>query len=355
MSVGVREAGGVPARPPRLAREERARRRREMLLRAIGDALAGREGAVVDEELGEGVSVEAYDGRAHVRYRVYGRRGDRGIDVFEGFEARLERALGGRFHVTWIDVEINQGSRWAEYSVEERKAVAERIAEAFNDAAAALNIPVRVSGVERDEDDIHAVLETPLGRYRGGSFSMIILSGVPAVANNSPVVKVDERLGRRLRFLMRYTELVLQEEGRWLKTLAEKLSAALGEKVRCEKGYDTYLTKGQFIELTAFKERCFTKGEKKTETFLLPQVWFGYMDLSDLAWGVVILTTTQWLTEEELVRVLDEESRRVVEVLVRAVALMKQHPDPVQREHAHFLWALIEKAYYDVTGESLLG
>ena len=355
MSVGVREAGGVPARPPRLAREERARRRREMLLRAIGDAFAGRKRAVVDEELGEGVSVEARADEAHVWYRVYGGRGDRGLDVFEGFEVRLGRELGGRFHVTWINVEIDQGSRWAEYSVEGRKAVAERIAEAFNDAAAALNIPVRVSGVERDGDDIHAVLETPLGRYRGGSFSVSILSEVPAVVNNYPVVRVGERLGRRLRFLKRYAELVWQEEKRWLEELSQRLSAALGEKVRCEKNYETYLTKGQFIELAAFKERCFSKDGRKTETFLLPQVWFGYMDLSDLAWGVVILKKTQWLTEEELVRVLEEESRRVVEVLVRAVALMKQHPDPVQREHGHFLWALIEKAYYDVTGESLLG
>jgi hypothetical protein len=355
MSVSAREAGGVPARPPKLAREERARRRREMLLRAIGDAFAGREGAVVDEELGEGVSVEAYADRAHVQYRVYGGRRDGGLDVFEGFEARLGRAQGGRFHVTWIDVEINQGSRWADYSVEERKAVAERIAEAFNDAAAALNIPVRVSGVERGGDDIHAVLETPLGRYRGGSFSVSILSGVPAVANNYPVVRVDERLARRLRLLKRYAELAEQEGVRWREELAQRLSAVLGERVRCEKDYETYLAEGQFIELMAFKERCFTKDGKKTETFLLPRVWFGDVDLSDLAWGVVILKKTQCLTEEELVRVLDEESRRVVEVLVRAVALMRRHPDPIQREHAHFLWALIEKAYYDVTGESLLG
>jgi hypothetical protein len=358
MSVGVREAGGVPARPPRLSREERARRRREMLFKALREALASQNGesSVVDEELGEGVSVEAYADGAHVHYRVYGGRGDGGLDVFEGFEARLEVEPGGRFHVTWINVEISQGSRWADYSVEGRKAVAERIAEAFNDAAAALNIPLRVSGVERSGDVIHAVLETPLGRYRGGSFSVELRSGVPRVVNNYPVVKVNERLARRLSFLKRYAELARQEEERWLKTLAEKLSAALGGRVRCEKDYETYLAEGQFVELAAFKAECSTADEEEAKTFLLPRVWLERsMDLSNLAWGAVILKASQWLTEEELVRVLEEESRRVLERLVRAVALMKKHPDPIQREHGHFLWALIERAYYDVTGESLLG
>jgi hypothetical protein len=356
MSVGVREAGGVLAKPPRLAREERARRRRKMLLEAISDALAGRKWAVLDEELGEGVSVGASADRALVHYHVYNRRRDGGLDEFEGFEARLESAPGRGLHVDWIDVYIDQSSRWAGYSVEERKAVAERIAEVFNDAAAALNIPARVVEVERSGNVIHAVLETPLGRYRGGSFSVKMLSGVPAAANHYPVVRVDERLGRRLRFLKRYAELAKQEEGKWLEAVKERLSAALGGRVRCEEEYVTYLAEGRFVELQAFKVNCSTAGKKETGPLLLPRVWFGSdVDLSNLAWGAVILKVSQWSTEEEIRRLLDEESRRVVERLVRAVALAKRHPDPLVREHAHFLWALIEKAYYDVTGETLLG
>ena len=363
MSVRAPEEGvDALARSFKLPREERARRRREMLLKALREALASQSGKseVVDKELGEGVEVHTFadEAEAKVHYYVYCGGGGRGVDKFKSVSMVLKEAPGGKFHTTSVEVVLDPRTlsdrpcERGRYSVEELGLVAARAAETFNDVMAALGAPLRVSGSERSGDVIHAVLKTPLGRYRGSAFTADMVSGVPAVWYRA-VVKVDERLTRRLRFLKRYTELVWQEEERWLEALSQRLSAALGKEVRCKEDYETYLTKGWFVVLALYAGECFLSKREVDRYPLLSVEFKGGMDLSKLENGVVVTKWVSQLTEEELVRVLDEESRRVVEVLVRAVALMKQHPDPVQREHAHFLWTLIEKAYYDVTGESL--
>ena len=363
MSVRAPEEGvDALARPLKLPREERARRRREMLLKALREALVSQSGKseVVDKELGEGVEVRMFadEAEANVHYYVYCGGGGRGVDKFKSASVVLREAPGGKFHMTSVEVVLDprissvRSGEWGRYSVEELRLVAARAAEAFNDVMAALGAPLKLSEPERDGNTLHAVLKTPLGRYRGSAFSVEPRSGVPVVWYRA-VVKVDERLARRLRFLKRYTELVWQEEERWLEELRQRLSAALGKEVRCEGEYEQPLAKGWFVVLELHAEKCLLDRREVDRYPLLSVEFKGGMDLSKLENGVVFTKWVSQLTEEELVRVLDEESRRVVEVLVRAVALMKQHPDPVQREHAHFLWALIEKAYYDVTGETL--
>jgi len=364
MAVDVQSVRGVLAKPLKLPREERARRRREMLLRALREAFASPRGesSVEDEELRERVKVVKYGDRdLDVRYFTCGRkRGGVYIDEFNSTSVVLRRAPDGRYYVTRVeallDPRLTRWSEWGRYSVEELGLVAARAAEAFNDVMAALGAPLRVSGVERSGDTLHAVLKTPLGRYRGSVFTADMVSGVPRVVNNYPVVKVDERLTRRLRFLERYAELARQEGDRWREELAQRLSAALGGAVQCSlvnfAEDSKRLTEGRLAWLEVRGVRC-EHGDREVGTFHIPVVRLADMDLNPRD-GVAVVDRYLIETEEELVRVLDEESRRVVEVLVRAVALMKQHPDPVQREHAHFLWALIEKAYYDVTGESLI-
>jgi len=362
MAVDVQSVRGVLAKPFKLSREERARRRRGMLLKALREALASPRGesSVEDEELRERVKVVKYGDRdLDVRYFTCGRkRGGVYIDEFNSTSVALREAPDGRYYVTRVeallDPRLTRWSEWGRYSVEEVGLVAARAAEAFNDVMAALGAPLRVSGPERSGDVIHAVLETPLGRYRGNAFTADMVSGVPRV-RYYPVVRVDERLGRRLRFLMRYTELTRQEGDRWREELAQRLSAALGKEVQCPlvniaEDYRR-LTEGRLAWLEVRGVRC-KHEDREVVTFHIPVVQLADMDLNPRD-GVAAVDRYLIETEEELVRLLDEESRRVVEVLVKAVALMKQHPDPVQREHGHFLWALIEKAYYDVTGESL--
>ena len=362
MSVRAPEEGvDALARPFKLPREERARRRREMLLKALREALVSQSGksGAVDKELGEDVEVHTLAGEADVYYDVHcGRRsGGRGVDKFTSVHVYLWRGSDGKFYMVYAGALLDPrvlSDRWRGYSVEELGLVAARAAEAFNDVMAALGAPFKLLGPERSGDILHAVLETPLGRYRGSAFSVELLSGVPVVGYRA-VVRVDERLGRRLSFLMRYAELVRQEGERELEMLSQRLSAALGEKVHCEEEYEERtLTKGQLVRLVVRDRECLVDRRKVDHYPLLSVEFKGSVDLSKLGNGVVVVKRVSQLTEEELVRVLEEESRRVVEVLVRAVALMKQHPDPVQREHGHFLWALIEKAYYDVTGESLI-
>jgi hypothetical protein len=363
MAVDVQSARGVLAKPLKLPREERARRRREMLLKALREALASPRGesSVEDEELRERVKVVKYgDGALDVRYFTCGRkRGGVYIDEFNSTSVVLRRAPDGRYYVVRVeallDPRLTRWSEWGRYSVEELGLVAARAAEAFNDLMAALGAPLRVSGPERSGDILHAVLETPLGRYRGSSFTADMVSGVPRVGYY-PVVRVGERLARRLRFLMRYAELAEQEGDRWREELAQRLSAALDKEVQCPlvnlaEDYRR-LTEGRLAWLEVRGVRC-EHGDREVGTFHIPVVQLADMDLNPRD-GVAAVDRYLIETEDDLVRVLEEESRRVVEVLVRAVALMRRHPDPIQREHAHFLWALIEKAYYDTTGESLI-
>jgi hypothetical protein len=307
-----------------------------------------------DKELWEGVRTRLISNEPRMHYLLYTRRGDWHLDVFRILEVILGREPSGRYYAGWIHARIDQGSEWAGYSLEERKAIAERVAEAFNDAAAVLNIPVKLTDVECSGKLCYAVLETPFGRCRGSEFYVEMHSGVPVVSHFA-VVKVEEKLARRLHFLNRYDELLEQELEKWLKALEKKLSDTLGGMALCQQEYETSIVEGQLIRLDASKVKCSTKDGRKVE-LLLPRVTFWIdVDLSNLAWGTVTVSSefAKLLTEEELARLLDEESRRAVERLVRAVALMKRHPDPVVREHAHFLLALIEKAYYDATGETL--